>query len=117
MRLRILALSFTLAACTAQQDRGMQQVRVLTQPQVQASCSVSNSGGNWYVITPGTLKVRRTRDPLTIRCNQMNYAGGISVAPQPDPWMAVASTVDGFTGPLYDYPATITVPLYPTATR
>lgn len=110
-RTAILAMILLTAGCTAKETRGMQMVHVTTSPAIQATCSLQNSAGNWYAITPGDTQVRRTKEPMLVRCENQAYIGQVQVVPSPDAWMLVASTVDGMTGPLYAYPERIVVPM------
>ena len=109
MRIVAVIALLGLAACTAKEERGMQRIHVSTQPAMQASCTLQNTEGSWYAITPSETKVRRAQNPLVVRCEHQHYVGQVQINAQPDPWMAVASTVDGFTGPLYSYPSSIAV--------
>jgi hypothetical protein len=123
-RYRLALASCALLALTscASDFSSYQQITVQTAannaPLAGAQCFLSNSKGNWMVITPYTTSVHRGSEALSVMCVKPGYAsvsemvhssvnaGAILVAG------AMYSTVSGSA---WDYPPTITIPMQPAA--
>lgn len=91
----------------------------------QATCTLTNNKGTWFVSTPGTVSVHRSYDPLTVKCEKDGLEPGILTVKSSTKGMAfgnilfggvIGAGVDMGTGAAYDYPALITVLMGETQT-
>lgn len=91
----------------------------------QASCTLTNNKGTWFVTTPGTVSVHRSYDPLSVKCEKDGLEPGILSVKSSTKGMAfgnilfggvIGAGVDMGTGAAYDYPALITVLMGETQT-
>jgi hypothetical protein len=69
-----------LSGCATIIDGTTQPVSVNTTPQDGAKCALTNSEGTWYVTTPGSTTVHKTKHDLTVSCTKDGFAGGQTVA-------------------------------------
>ncbi len=91
------------------------------QPVVEASCTLMNDKGSWYVKTPGSVMIQKAYGDLAVDCKKGDaiastkfrsssnggvwgniLAGGI-----------IGYAVDASSGAGFDYPSTMTVTLPP----
>lgn len=109
-----------LAGCATIIEGTTQPVSVNTTPQDGAKCTLTNSEGTWYVTTPGSTTVHKTKNDLTVDCTKDGFAGGHTVA-QSHFGAATAGNViaggvigigiDAASGANYHYNSPITVDL------
>lgn len=85
---------------------------------VGASCKLSNSKGNWHVVTPGTTTVQRSYSDLNIDCRKAGMQPVVTAVKSSTKAMAfgniliggvIGAGVDIANGAAYDYPSPITV--------
>ena len=69
-----------LSGCATIIDGTTQPVSINTTPQDGAKCTLTNSEGTWYVTTPGSTTVHKTKNDLNIDCTKDGFAGGHTVA-------------------------------------
>ena len=69
-----------LSGCATIIEGTTQPVSVNTTPQDGAKCTLTNSEGTWYLTTPGSTTVHKTRHDLTVACTKDGFAGGQTVA-------------------------------------
>ncbi len=91
----------------------------------QATCTLTNNKGTWFVTTPGTVTVHRSYDPLNVKCEKDGLQPGMLTVQSSTKGMAygnillggvIGAGVDVGTGAAYDYPALITVLMGETQT-
>ena len=91
----------------------------------QATCTLMNNKGTWFVTTPGTVTVHRSYDDLSVKCEKDGLQPGIVTVKSSTKGMAfgnilfggvIGAGVDAGTGAAYDYPALITVMMGETQT-
>ena len=91
----------------------------------QATCTLTNNKGTWFVITPGTVTVHRSYDDLNVKCEKDGLQPGMMTVKSSTKGMAfgnilfggvIGAGVDAGTGAAYDYPALITVLMGETQT-
>ena len=91
------------------------------QPVVEASCTLMNDKGSWYVKTPGSVMIQKAYGDLAVDCKkgdaiastkfQSSSNGGV--------WGNILAggiigyAVDASSGAGFDYPSTMTVTLLP----
>jgi len=69
-----------LSGCATIIDGTTQPVSVNTTPQDGAKCTLVNSQGTWYLTTPGSTTVHKTKNDMTISCTKDGFAGGQTLA-------------------------------------
>lgn len=75
--------AITLTGCASIINGSQQVVRIETPHTTNATCILSNSKGEWTLqSTPGSIKVRRDSEKLSILCHKKDYAdGALQVTP------------------------------------
>tara|TARA_X000001036_G_C20563394_1_gene759455 strand:+ start:716 stop:1117 length:402 start_codon:yes stop_codon:yes gene_type:complete len=70
----IILLVFTvLTSCASITESKNQSMSVNTGEVTGAQCTLSNSKGQYFVTSPGSVMVRNACDPLTITCTKKGY--------------------------------------------
>jgi ABC-type Fe3+-hydroxamate transport system substrate-binding protein len=114
------ALSIALSGCATIIDGTTQAVSVNTTPEEGASCTLVNSQGTWYLTSPGSTTVHKTKTDLDVTCTKPGYKPGhvVSVSHFTGKTAAnliaggvVGMGVDAASGANYKYDPLITVPL------
>lgn len=84
MKIGLLAalacLGMTLSGCATIVEGTTQPVSVSTTPEEGAQCTLANSQGTWYVTTPGSTTVHKTKTDLNVTCSRPGYEAGHVVA-------------------------------------
>lgn len=65
-----------LSGCATIIDGTTQSVSVNTTPEDGAKCTLTNSQGTWYVTTPGSTTVHKTKNDMMVSCAKDGFAGG-----------------------------------------
>ena len=65
-----------LSGCATIIDGTTQPVSVNTTPQDGAKCTLKNSEGTWYLTSPGSTTVHKTKHDMTISCTKDGFTGG-----------------------------------------
>lgn len=77
MSLRSLAaflfLGLSLSGCATIIEGTTQPLAVTSLPAQGAKCTLQNSQGTYYVTTPGTVIVHKTKTDLKIKCTKVGY--------------------------------------------
>ena len=69
-----ILFSFTvLTGCASITESKNQSMSVNTGEITGAMCTLSNSKGQYFVTSPGSVMVRNACDPLTITCTKKGY--------------------------------------------
>lgn len=124
-RLFCIAFIVLLSGCASITGSKNQPVSINTvcegQPIIEASCTLMNDKGSWYVRTPGSIMIQKAYGDLAVDCKKDGavasgkfksnnngavwgnlLAGGL-----------IGYAVDANSGAGFDYPATMTVTLNP----
>src|SRR5690348_10314 len=121
----LAALGFGVSGCATIVEGTTQSVSVTTTPQVGAQCTLANSQGTWFVTSPGSVVVHKTKTDLDVTCKKDGYLPGHLVAPSHFGattaanvalgvgGVVVGGVVDAASGANYSYDNPITVPLGP----
>lgn len=75
----VAALGVALSGCATIIKGTHQSISVNTTPVDGAKCTLVNSEGTYYVTTPGTVTVDKTKSDLQITCTKEGYADGHAV--------------------------------------
>lgn len=76
----VAALGIALSGCATLVEGTTQSVSVNTTPAQGAQCTLTNSQGTWYLNSPGSVVVHKTKTDLDITCRKPGYAAGHVVA-------------------------------------
>ena len=76
----IAAAGFALSGCATIIQGTTESVSVSSVPEQGAQCTLANSEGSWFVTTPGSTTVHKTKNDLTIDCTKTGYAPAHMVA-------------------------------------
>lgn len=76
----VAALGFAVSGCATIVQGTTETVSVNTVPEEGASCTLQNSEGTWYVTTPGSTTVHKTKNDLSVDCQKAGFAPGHIVA-------------------------------------
>ena len=116
----VAALGVALSGCATIIEGSTQSVSVNTTPEDGAQCTLMNSQGSWYVTSPGSTTVHKTKTDLDITCKKPGFAPGHVVAASHFGATTVGNViagggigllVDAQSGANYHYDSPITVPL------
>ena len=116
----VAALGAALSGCATIIEGTTQPVSINTTPVSGAYCTLKNSQGTWYVTTPGSTTVHKTKTDLDITCTKAGYADGHLVAISHFGATTAGNViaggligvgVDAASGANYHYDSPITVPL------
>jgi hypothetical protein len=119
-----LAAMCALPGCASVTEGTTQQIAISTTPISGATCAISNTLGQWTVVTPGTVEVRRSESVLRARCSKDGWQDATGYLSSRVPALAQAgmmmpyvgllsAAVDGSTGAANEYPALLSVPMKP----
>jgi TonB family protein len=76
----VAALGVAVSGCATIVEGTTQAVSVTTTPEQGAQCTLVNSQGTWYLTTPGSTTVHKTKTDLKVTCNKEGYGLGQTVA-------------------------------------
>ena len=76
----IAAAGFALSGCATIIQGTTESVSVSSAPEQGAECKLVNSEGAWFVTTPGSTTVHKTKNDLMIDCTKAGYAPAHMVA-------------------------------------
>ena len=60
----------SLSGCATIVQGTTQSVSVSSKPENGAQCELKNSQGTWYVLTPGSVTVHKTKTDLNVFCKK-----------------------------------------------
>jgi TonB family protein len=115
-----LAAATALSGCATIIQGTTEPVSVATTPEQGAQCELKNSEGVWYLTSPGTTTVHKTKNDLLIDCTKPGFEPGHAVAVSHFGGTTVANViaggvigigVDAASGANYYYDSPITVAL------
>lgn len=69
-----------LAGCATIVEGTTESVSVATTPEQGAQCTLKNSEGTWFVTSPGSTTVHKTKHDLTVSCKKDGFSGGETLA-------------------------------------
>jgi len=111
-----------LSGCASIVNGTKQNVSVDTGRVANASCSLQNSKGKWYINrTPGSTTVHRAYSDLQVKCTKRGYTTVNRTVKSKTKAMAfgnlvfgglIGAGIDSVNGAAYDYPEQITVPMH-----
>ncbi len=118
----LAALAVALSGCASIIKGTTQSIAISTTPVGGANCLLSSKEGNWPVVTPGVVRVDKTKEDILIRCSMAGYQDAVATIPSDfQGWTlgnlliggVIGVGVDAATGAMNEYPHSFTVPMYP----
>ena len=76
----VAALGVAVSGCATIVDGTKQSVSISTSPAEGADCTLTNSEGTWYVTSPGSVEVHKTKNDMTVTCKKDGFQPGSQVA-------------------------------------
>jgi hypothetical protein len=116
----VAALGVALSGCATIVDGTTQAMSVTTTPVQGAACTLTNSEGTWYLTSPASVQVHKTKNDLNISCTKDGFQAGSVVAPAVFGGMTagnllaggiIGAGIDAASGANYYYNSPVTVPL------
>lgn len=116
----VIGVGVLLSGCATIVKGTTQSVSVTSTPADGAECSLQNSEGTWFVKTPGSTVVHKTKNDLNITCKREGFADASKVVA---PKFGAATFgniiaggvigvgIDAASGANYEYPSVIDVPM------
>lgn len=110
--LAVTALGLTLSGCATIIDGSSEKIGITTGEVTGAQCSLSNGAGHWSVVTPGKVKVDRSKHDMKVVCSKPGLADATATIPSDlNGWALVNFAildlpglgVDAATGAINDY--------------
>lgn len=117
-RLIFFAVALVLIGCATFVEGSSQSIAIATPPTSGAQCELSNSRGNWRIISPGSVSIDKSKEPLQVRCTKPGWQDGIATIPAEfEGWTAgnvltpalIGIAIDASTGAIHHYPQTYEV--------
>ncbi|MBS0470506.1 MAG: translation initiation factor 2 [Proteobacteria bacterium] len=118
----LAASVIALSGCASIIKGSTQSIAITTTPVSGANCNLTSKEGNWPVVTPGVVKVDKTKEDITIRCTKDGYKDAMSTIPSDfQGWTLgnlllggiIGVGVDAATGAMNEYPHSFNVPMEP----
>jgi len=76
----IAVLGSAVSGCATIVNGTKQSVSVSTTPVQGAECTLTNSEGTWYLTSPASVEVHKTKNDLTVTCKKDGYQPGSQVS-------------------------------------
>ena len=120
----LAVLGIALSGCATIIKGSSQSIAVTTTPISGANCILTSKEGSYTVVTPGVVKVDKTKEDILIRCSHAGYQDAVSTIPSDfQGWTLgnlllggiIGLGVDAATGAMNEYPHSFMVPMTPGA--
>lgn len=119
---KMMAMSLSLsmlAGCASVIEGSTDQMNVVTNPPMNASCTFTNSRRVVTSAVPSTVSIKKSKSDINVVCNAPGATGEKLVESDIEPWVfgnvliggLVGLIVDWSTGATYDYPEQMTIPM------
>ena len=121
----LACLLTALTGCASIRDSKNQPVSVSAvcdgQPVAEASCTLMNDKGSWYVKTPGSVMIQKAYGDLAVDCKKGDAVASTKFKSSSNGGVwgnllaggIIGYAVDAISGAGFDYPSTMTVTLPP----
>jgi len=77
----IIVLGFALSGCATIIKGTTQSISLTTPPANGAMCELKNSEGTWYLTTPGSVVVHKTKNDLVVSCTKDGFQNATVTIP------------------------------------
>jgi len=95
------ALAIALSGCATIINGTTQTVSISSTPEDGAQCTLVNSEGTWYLTTPASTTVHKTKTDLDVTCTKSGFKPGHLVAVSHFGAMTAANIFGGVAAPAY----------------
>lgn len=118
----VAALGVALSGCASIMEGQTQSIAIASPPTTGATCTLSNSRGEWSVTTPGTVSVKKSRHDMAVSCSKEGYQTATARIPSDFAGWTLGNLliggvigigVDAGTGAMNKYPHAFEVPMTP----
>jgi hypothetical protein len=119
----VVLVAASMGGCATIIQGSTQSVSITSKPEDGAKCVLKNSQGTWYVTTPGSVNVHKTKTDLTVTCQKDGVGNGSVVAVAKFGGTTfgnvlagglIGITVDAASGANFYYDSPVVVTLSPT---
>jgi len=120
----LIALALVLSDCATIVKGTTQSISIKTPPIDGAKCTLVNTEGTWFLTSPGSVVVHKTKNDLHVDCVKDGYENAsTTIAPEFKTTTLgnviagglVGVAVDAASGANYEYPPVYELPMTPTA--
>lgn len=118
----IAALGVAVSGCATIIKGTSQTIVVTTPPVTGATCVLSSKEGSWTVVTPGSVKVEKSKEDVLAKCTLPGYQDATAVIPSNfQGWTlgniilggVIGVGVDAASGAMNEYPGAFAIPMTP----
>ena len=118
----VLPLLVLLTGCATIIKGTTQSISLRTPPEVGAQCELTNSQGTWFITTPGSVTVHKTKTDLVVTCTKSGFQDATATIPARFNGVTAGNilvggligiTVDAASGANYGYEELTEIPLLP----
>jgi hypothetical protein len=111
-----------LSGCATIIKGSSQSITITSSPVSGANCLLTSKEGSWPVVTPGVVKVDKTKEDILVRCTKDGYQEALATIPSDfQGWTLgnillggiIGVGVDAATGAMNEYPHAFNVPMNP----
>lgn len=126
--LPVLAISLTTGCASIVNGTNQPlsvETRLKGQPVAGANCKLVNDKGTWFVTSPGSITVHRSKEDMSVKCEKDGIQPGIGAIQSSTKGMAfgnilfggpIGAGVDIASGAAFDYPSLIQIEMGETIT-
>ncbi len=116
----VAALGVCLCGCATVVNGTTQSISVNTAPVSGAACTLTSSEGTWYITTPGSAVVHKTKNDITAVCKKDGYQDATATIPAKFGATTLGNVilgggvgliVDAASGANYTYSALTVIPM------
>jgi len=120
--LAVVAIGFLLPGCASIVRGSSQSILITTPPTTGADCILTSRRGSWSVITPGAVRVSKSKEDVTVTCTKDGYEEAVASIPSEfEGWTVgnivfgglIGLGVDAATGAINNYPNAFQVRMTP----
>jgi len=120
----LLAVGVSLSGCASVIKGSSQTIAIATPPTSGANCVLTSKEGSWPVVTPGVVKVERSKEDIIIRCTKPGWQDAMDTIPSNfEGWTVgnlliggvIGVGIDAATGAINEYPHAYNVAMIPAA--
>ncbi|MBS0273569.1 MAG: energy transducer TonB [Proteobacteria bacterium] len=120
----LLAVGVSLSGCASVIKGSSQAIAIATPPTTGANCVLTSKEGSWPVVTPGVVKVERSKEDIVIHCTKAGWQDATQTIPSNfEGWTVgnlliggvIGVGIDAATGAINEYPHAYNVAMIPAA--
>lgn len=117
-----LLCGVALSGCASVMKGSSQSIAITTMPTSGADCVLSSKEGSWPVVSPGVVKVERSKADIVVHCSKAGWQDATQTIPSNfEGWTmgnlliggVIGVGVDAATGAINEYPHAFNVTMIP----